>query len=134
MSGETIEVEYELIYIKILDVKSPNIMSLEEFNSGKGQWRSQNEAENSYTIDEKNNKLKVKILPNQVFRIETADIDKIKRYDDEKFRIKYLKITGKQGEVILKDHQVFNNFQQEERNWSLIEKNAPTFIYYYKEQ
>ncbi|MBX7170523.1 MAG: hypothetical protein K1X72_06165 [Pyrinomonadaceae bacterium] len=133
MSNEIIEVEYDVLWIKVGD-SSPNIMSIEEFNSEKSEWKSPNQSENSYIIDEKNNKIKVRIMPNQVFRIMTVDIDKLKRYDDEKFRIKSLKITGKQGEVTLSGNQVFNNFQQEVRNWSLIDENAPTFIYYYKEQ
>ena len=109
-------------------------MNIEEFNSEKGQWQSPNQLENSYIIDEKNNKIQVKILPNQVFRIDTVDVEKLERYDDVKFRIKNLKIKGKQGELMLSGNQVFNNFQQKVRNWSLLDKNAPTYIYYYKAQ
>lgn len=133
MSNETIEIEYEVLYIKVGD-SSPNIMSIEEFNSKKGQWLSPNQSENAYTIDDKNNTIKVKVLPNQVFRIDTVDIDKIERSSDVKYRIKSLKITGKQGELMLSGNQVFNNFQQEVRDWSLLDKNAPTYIYHYKEQ
>lgn len=132
MSNEIIEVEYDVLWIKVGD-SSPNIMSIEEFNSNKGEWKNPNQ-DNYYVIDKENKKVKVKIAPNQVFRIDTVDIDKLERYTDVKFRIKNLKITGKQGEVMLIGNQVFNNFQQEVRNWRLLDENAPTFIYYYKEQ
>lgn len=132
MSNETIDIQYDLLYVTIGDTRRLNVKSIEEFDSNKGEWQSLSQTD--YVTDEEHNKISAKLAPNQVFRINTVDIDKIERYADVKFRIKNLKITSKQGEVTFSGNQVFNNFQQEVRNWSLLDENAPTYIYYYKEQ
>ena len=129
-SKESITIEYDLLYTTIGDENRGNVMSIEEFDSNKSEWRSLSPAD--YVIDKENNKISAKIAPNQVFRINTVDVEKLERYWDVKFRIKELVIKGKYGEITLKGDQVFNNFKQEFRYWSPFEKDYPTYIYYYK--
>ena len=106
-------------------------MDIEEFESGKNEWRNIDQL-NNYTIDRENKKISLKIYPKQVFRINTVDVEKLERQRDENVRVKYLKITGESGEIKLQGNQVFNNFKPEMRDWSLLEKNYPTYIYYYQ--
>lgn len=128
-SGDSIVVKYETIKPGYRDLKA-YVTTVEKFDANESDWKDV--AQEDYKIDKEKGIVEVKLPPEKVLEIMSVNSTRIKENPFEELNLKSLEIKGENGLIKLEEKQIFKSFKPENRKWSIITPNYPTYILYYK--
>ena len=126
-----IEIYYELKPSGMMpheNIRKPQVASVEEFNSGKFQWREL--PPDKFVIDSEKGTVKAIIQPNEVIEIESEDGIGVNEKPSEHFDIKKLNLNGASGLIGFEGNQIYKQFKREEKSW--FSPGGTVYVFYYK--
>jgi len=108
--------------------KGLQYLYLDDLKKGKNEWKEL--PQDRFEFDQKNSTIKVRLAPNEVFRVEGMDVFYVNKQPDEHFGLKSLSLVGRSGSIKYEGNQVFENFKPE--GWDWFTRNATIYTITYK--